>query len=670
MKHEVEIRIWSLSEDNTQSWVRISHGSNKFVIDSNNNNTEVPEDQPEEQALQLNVKDFAARSKAKAKPQRREPVHYSPSIIPMKERKWIDIEPGNSSLSAYEVSKKVIHLLRHSQIEQREEDGAVQFWRIKNYLQSQFPQTPYWSDDRWKACLAAGGGAKRRYQYCTDESGTIVYFRTLQGHSGRNFIDPSLLDNVVIQSGFFKHIYHIGCVFNLHSIINNGLIPGGQNSSKRQTVFFLPVDPRDKSHKDLDEIDLNVPRRAQYLHSAWKKHQDAVYWVDIDLAIRKGLTFYQTRSNAIILQGTLPAYCIPKVVRLKTGEVLYEKAYMSHRPPPKISLRHDWTKELGSKVDRQPQEEVAQQPREVAQPPRGEVSRRAKFFQPTQPIPKPICDRSGQPENKHEVFVDKGKTSWSRKIKEKSSHEELCFSDRSGQLDITPSVIRAQTNLSGEIRVEQTHDRSGQLDKHNVALQDAPEVHREITTLNTDNELIRERIEEDMDFKIPGLPHSTLKQLQSASVRELIQKIENHPNRHALQRDLQQSQSFNPFSQESTQMIHEVVNIELCELLDMEPKTQCKVCLSYWDIGIVYCTCGHFLRKGTEENKKFVQYTMDLLSIPNYYLKKGRHHGHRYGKKPGDREYYITHSLKKKCKKKYYLSIHDRLYETKSSARI
>ena len=295
--------------------------------------------------------------------------------------------------------------------------------------------------------------------------------------------------------------------------------------------------------------------------------------------------------------------------------------------------------------------EVARQPREeVAQQPRGEVSRQVKFFQPAQPIPKPICDRSGQLENKHEVFVDKGKTSWSRKIKEKSSHEELCFSDRSGQLDITPSVIRAQTNLSGEIRVEQTHDRTGQLDKHNVALQDAPEVHREITTLNTDNELIRDRIEEDMDFKIPGLPQSTLKQLQSASVRELIQKIENHPNRHALQRDLQQSQSFNPFSQESTQMIHEVVNIELCELLDMEPKTQCKVCLSYWDIGIVYCTCGHFLRKGTEENKKFVQYTMDLLSIPNYYLKKGRHHGHRYGKKPGDREYYIAHSLKKKCK--------------------
>ena len=70
-KHGVEIRIWSLSEDNSQSWARFSHESNEFVMDSNND-TEVPEDQPKEQALQLNVKDFACRSKAKAKPQRRE----------------------------------------------------------------------------------------------------------------------------------------------------------------------------------------------------------------------------------------------------------------------------------------------------------------------------------------------------------------------------------------------------------------------------------------------------------------------------------------------------------------------------------------------------------------------------------------------------------------------
>ena len=97
-----------------------------------------------------------------------------------------------------------------------------------------------------------------------------------------------------------------------------------------------------------------------------------------------------------------------------------------------------------------------------------------------------------------------------------------------------------------------------------------------------------------MDFRIPGLPHTVVEHAQSTSVRQFIQKIENHPNQQALQQDLRQNQSFNPFSPESFVLIREVGNIELCELFETQPKTQCKVCLSYWNIGIVYCTCGHF----------------------------------------------------------------------------
>ena len=96
-KHGVEIRILSLNRDNTDSWVRISHGSNKFVMDLNNN-TEDPEDQLEDQAL-LDAKDFVSQAKAKAKPQRREPAGFSSRIVPMDERNWIDIEPGKYSLS-------------------------------------------------------------------------------------------------------------------------------------------------------------------------------------------------------------------------------------------------------------------------------------------------------------------------------------------------------------------------------------------------------------------------------------------------------------------------------------------------------------------------------------------------------------------------------------------
>ena len=117
-------------------------------------------------------------------------------------------------------------------------------------------------------------------------------------------------------------------------------------------------------------------------------------------------------------------------------------------------------------------------------------------------------------------------------------------SDRSGKPD----------NLPENTHVEQTHDGSVQPDErnsssaHTVKEQFAPEENRDIASFNTDSEPNRAINEEDIDFNIPGLPHSAVKQLHGASVRDLIQKIENHPHRHALQRDLQQCQQFNPFS--------------------------------------------------------------------------------------------------------------------------
>ena len=292
-KYGIEIRIWSVGQDNSQSWVRISYGTIKYVVDSNQNNTEIPADPQEDQVPQTSINVVAARSKAKAKTQQREPVD-TPTTIPMHERRWIDIEPSEQTLAAYDLSKKVISLLRHNQTVQREEDGAIEFCRIKFHLRNHSSQLQHWSDDRWKSCLAAGGGSKRRYQCCSDDSGTIPYLRALQGHSGNNLIDPTLQDNVVIGSGIFHYIYHIGCAFNLHPVINNGLIPGGQGLSRRKTIFFLPIDPRDKNHKDPEYIDFSVRRRARYVHSARKKQQDAVFWVDINLAIKEGLTFYQT----------------------------------------------------------------------------------------------------------------------------------------------------------------------------------------------------------------------------------------------------------------------------------------------------------------------------------------------------------------------------------------
>ena len=91
----------------------------------------------EDYALKSNVLAFATRSKAKAKPQRRDSASSSTRTIPIGERTWADIEPHKYSLSDYPVSKKLINLLRHGSLP-REDDGAIEFWRIKDYLRDHF----------------------------------------------------------------------------------------------------------------------------------------------------------------------------------------------------------------------------------------------------------------------------------------------------------------------------------------------------------------------------------------------------------------------------------------------------------------------------------------------------------------------------------------------------
>ena len=62
------------------------------------------------------------------------------------------------------------------------------------------------------ACLAAGGGPKRRYQYCSDSLGSIMYLRALQGHSGDSIIDLAMQDHVLIAPGIFPSIHHVEAI--------------------------------------------------------------------------------------------------------------------------------------------------------------------------------------------------------------------------------------------------------------------------------------------------------------------------------------------------------------------------------------------------------------------------------------------------------------------------
>ena len=78
-------------------------------------------------------------------------------MIPIGERTWTDVEPREYSLSDYAVSKKLIHRIRHGNLP-RENDGAIEFCRIKDDLQKYFLHCHHWSDDKWKKSMAGGGG--------------------------------------------------------------------------------------------------------------------------------------------------------------------------------------------------------------------------------------------------------------------------------------------------------------------------------------------------------------------------------------------------------------------------------------------------------------------------------------------------------------------------------
>ena len=131
-------------------------------------------------------------------------------------------------------------------------------------------------------------------------------------------------------------------------------------------------------------------------------------------------------------------------------------------------------------------------------------------------------------------FVD-GETFRSQEIDDKRLHKELGSSDRTGKL----------VKLSEDIRVMHAHDGTGEPVKssastHIVKEQFAPEENRDIASVNADNKFNRATDEENIDFNIPGLPHSAVKRSHGVNVQNLIQKIENHPQRQALQSDLQQ----------------------------------------------------------------------------------------------------------------------------------
>ena len=134
------------------SWMLVTDLIDKEYDD---NEQETPETKTEILALKSDVFAFASRSKAKAKPRRPTSACSSSRTVLIRERIWTDIEPRTQFNQAYPVAKRLNTLLRHGQLP-REEDGAIEFWRLKDDLRNEFEHSQHWSDEMWKSKMAGG----------------------------------------------------------------------------------------------------------------------------------------------------------------------------------------------------------------------------------------------------------------------------------------------------------------------------------------------------------------------------------------------------------------------------------------------------------------------------------------------------------------------------------
>ena len=182
------------------------------------------------------------------------------------------------------------------------------------------------------------------------------------------------------------------------------------------------------------------------------------------------------------------------------------------------------------------------------------------------------------------------------------------------------------------------HDGTGEPVKssastHIVKEQLVPEEHRDIASFNVDNEFNRAIDKENIDFNIPGVPNSTVKRSHGVNVQNLIQKIENHPQRQALQSDLPQHRPFNPFSKESQDVIKQLETLICANYSMLNLKHNAK---HAWRTGTLASSAARAVTS-YEMIRQRTRSTSSPFLISSlhriFYIRKGRPHGHRYGKK-------------------------------------
>ena len=102
-----------------------------------------------------------------------------------------------------------------------------------------------------------------------------------------------------------------------------------------------------------------------------------------------------------------------------------------------------------------------------------------------------------------------------------------------------------------------------------------------------------------IDYRIPGIPLSTVEQQDTTrenKVKKLIEKFENHQQKEPILQDLSQTQKINKFSRESQDFIADFHNTEIFEPSEISSKQQCPECNTNWKPGIICCSCGRNMK--------------------------------------------------------------------------
>ena len=100
---------------------------------------------------------------------------------------------------------------------------------------------------------------------------------------------------------------------------------------------------------------------------------------------------------------------------------------------------------------------------------------------------------------------------------------------------------------------------------------------------NCDGGTYKETCPCEVNFSIQRLAQSAVQEhdhIRKEAVQKLIHQFETHLNKEALQADLKQNCAFNPFCEQSKDMIYSMGNMEYFEICEITPNIQCPNCMT------------------------------------------------------------------------------------------